>query len=105
MTPLLSRTLEKLKLASSNSTTDSVESCLDCLHKALANNNTEASMKIQEMGVLPLLPSLLSPQSSCTPKVANLIAEVAKNVHRGFYLFQLCESFAISQCFTVNIFF
>lgn len=36
-------------------------------------------MKIQEMGVLPLLPSLLNPQSSCTPKVANIIAEVAKN--------------------------
>lgn len=41
--------------------------------------DTEASMKIQEMGVLPLLPTLLSPQSSCTPKVANIIAEVAKN--------------------------
>lgn len=36
-------------------------------------------MKIQEMGVLPLLPNLLNPQSSCTPKVANVIAEVAKN--------------------------
>lgn len=36
-------------------------------------------MKIQEMGVLPLLPTLLNPQSSCTPKVANIIAEVAKN--------------------------
>lgn len=41
--------------------------------------DTEASMKIQEMGVLPLLPTLLNPQSSCTPKVANIIAEVAKN--------------------------
>lgn len=36
-------------------------------------------MKVQEMGVLPLLPTLLNPQSSCTPKVANIIAEVAKN--------------------------
>ncbi|TKS92576.1 Rap1 GTPase-GDP dissociation stimulator 1-A [Collichthys lucidus] len=75
----LSEALEKLKLASTDSATDSVESCLDCLLKALANNNTEASMKIQEMGVLPLLPTLLNPQSSCTPKVANIIAEVAKN--------------------------
>uniref|UniRef100_A0A3B3ZPR9 Uncharacterized protein n=1 Tax=Periophthalmus magnuspinnatus TaxID=409849 RepID=A0A3B3ZPR9_9GOBI len=72
----LSEALEKLKLASSDSSTDSVESCVDCLLKALANNT---SMKIQEMGVLPLLPSLLTPQSSCTPKVANIIAEVAKN--------------------------
>uniref|UniRef100_A0A667XNZ2 Rap1 GTPase-GDP dissociation stimulator 1 n=1 Tax=Myripristis murdjan TaxID=586833 RepID=A0A667XNZ2_9TELE len=69
----------KLKLASADSATDSVESCLDCLLKALAHNNTEASVKIQEMGVLPLLPNLLNPQSSCTPKVANIIAEVAKN--------------------------
>uniref|UniRef100_A0A8C6SXP6 Rap1 GTPase-GDP dissociation stimulator 1 n=1 Tax=Neogobius melanostomus TaxID=47308 RepID=A0A8C6SXP6_9GOBI len=75
----LSEALEKLKLASADSSTDSVESCVDCLLKALANNNTEASMKIQEMGVLPLLPSLLTPQSSCSPKVANIIAEVAKN--------------------------
>uniref|UniRef100_A0A665UVJ1 Rap1 GTPase-GDP dissociation stimulator 1 n=1 Tax=Echeneis naucrates TaxID=173247 RepID=A0A665UVJ1_ECHNA len=75
----LNEALEKLKLASTDSATDSVESCLDCLLKALANNNTEASMKIQEMGVLPLLPTLLNPQSSCTPKVANIIAEVAKN--------------------------
>lgn len=36
-------------------------------------------MKIQEMGVLSLLPTLLNPQSSCTPKVANIIAELAKN--------------------------
>ncbi|KAA8582576.1 hypothetical protein FQN60_006247, partial [Etheostoma spectabile] len=75
----LSEALEKLKLASTDRATDSVESCLDCLLKALANNNTEASVKIQEMGILPLLPTLLTPQSSCTPKVANIIAEVAKN--------------------------
>lgn len=41
--------------------------------------DTEASVKIQEMGILPLLSTLLNPQSSCTPKVANIIAEVAKN--------------------------
>uniref|UniRef100_A0A673W0Z0 Rap1 GTPase-GDP dissociation stimulator 1 n=1 Tax=Salmo trutta TaxID=8032 RepID=A0A673W0Z0_SALTR len=75
----LSDALKKLKLASADSTTDSVESCLDCLLKALAHNNADASGKIQEMGVLPLLPTLLAPQSSCTPKVANIIAEVAKN--------------------------
>ncbi|CAB1345178.1 unnamed protein product [Coregonus sp. 'balchen'] len=75
----LSDALKKLKLASVDSATDSVESCLDCLLKALAHNNADASEKIQEMGVLPLLPTLLAPQSSCTPKVANIIADVAKN--------------------------
>lgn len=35
----LSEALEKLKLASTDSATDSVESCLDCLLKALANNS------------------------------------------------------------------
>ncbi|KAG7461900.1 hypothetical protein MATL_G00196090 [Megalops atlanticus] len=75
----LCEALKKLKLASADSTTDSVEGCLDCLLKALAHNNAAASEKIQEMGVLPLLPNLLAPQSSCTPKVANVIAEVAKN--------------------------
>ncbi|XP_012995924.1 rap1 GTPase-GDP dissociation stimulator 1 isoform X2 [Esox lucius] len=75
----LSEALKKLKLASADSATDSVDSCLDCLLKALAHNNAEASEKIQEMGILPLLPNLLAPQSSCTPKVANIIAEVAKN--------------------------
>uniref|UniRef100_A0A672IFE0 Rap1 GTPase-GDP dissociation stimulator 1 n=1 Tax=Salarias fasciatus TaxID=181472 RepID=A0A672IFE0_SALFA len=74
----LTDALEKLKLASTDKSSDSVESCLDCLLKALSNN-TEASMKIQEMGILLVLSSLLSPQSSYTPKVANIIAEVAKN--------------------------
>lgn len=40
-------------------------------------------MKIQERGVLPLLPSLLQPQSSCSTRVANIIAEVAKNGMAG----------------------
>ncbi|XDV17520.1 hypothetical protein PO909_023367 [Leuciscus waleckii] len=31
------------------------------------------------MGVLAMMPALLSVQNSCTPKVANIIAEVAKN--------------------------
>lgn len=75
----LSEALKTLKLSSADSTTDSVESCLDCLLKALAHNNVEASEKIQQMGVLQIMPSLLATQNSCTPKVANIIAEVAKN--------------------------
>ncbi|KAJ8008240.1 hypothetical protein DPEC_G00102750 [Dallia pectoralis] len=75
----LSEALKKLKLASSDSVTDSVDSCLDCLLKALAHNNAEASEQIQEMGILPLLPNLMAPQSSGSPKVANIIAEMAKN--------------------------
>lgn len=116
----LSEALEKLKLVSTDGTTDSVEGCLDCLLKALANNSTwaasplmgahwccveslilltmrwegcgpepavgvflladtEASVKIQEMNILHDLLALLNPKSSCTPKIANIIAEVAKN--------------------------
>uniref|UniRef100_A0A8C5A439 Rap1 GTPase-GDP dissociation stimulator 1 n=1 Tax=Gadus morhua TaxID=8049 RepID=A0A8C5A439_GADMO len=75
----LCEALEKLKLGPGSRAPDSVEGSLDCLLKALAHNNTEASMKIQEMGVLPSLPALLSSESTCTPKVANIIAEVAKN--------------------------
>ncbi|KAK1797033.1 hypothetical protein P4O66_008425 [Electrophorus voltai] len=75
----LSEALKTLKLSSADSTSDSVENCLDCLLKALAQNNVEASEKIQEMGVLPMMPSLLAIQNSCTPKVANIIAELAKN--------------------------
>ncbi|XP_056431740.1 rap1 GTPase-GDP dissociation stimulator 1 isoform X1 [Gadus chalcogrammus] len=75
----LSEALEKLKLGPGSRAPDSVEGSLDCLLKALAHNNTEASMKIQEMGVLPSLPALLSSESTCTAKVANIIAEVAKN--------------------------
>ncbi|KAG7458895.1 hypothetical protein MATL_G00225510 [Megalops atlanticus] len=71
--------LEKLKLASAESGVDSMAGCLDCLLKALAHNNAETSEKIQESGVLSLFPSLLTPQNACTPKVANIIAEVAKN--------------------------
>ncbi|XP_060730414.1 rap1 GTPase-GDP dissociation stimulator 1 isoform X6 [Tachysurus vachellii] len=71
--------LKTLKLSSVDSASDSVESCLDCLLKALVHNNVEASGKIQEIGILSLMPSLLATQNSCTPKVANIIAEVAKN--------------------------
>ncbi|XP_069047620.1 rap1 GTPase-GDP dissociation stimulator 1 isoform X3 [Lepisosteus oculatus] len=41
--------------------------------------DVEASEKIHESGTLKMFPGLLSPQSSSTPKVANVIAEVAKN--------------------------
>uniref|UniRef100_A0A8C1RKL7 Rap1 GTPase-GDP dissociation stimulator 1 n=1 Tax=Cyprinus carpio TaxID=7962 RepID=A0A8C1RKL7_CYPCA len=41
--------------------------------------DVETSGKIQEMGVLAMMPALLSAQNSCTPKAANIIAEVAKN--------------------------
>uniref|UniRef100_A0A674K584 Rap1 GTPase-GDP dissociation stimulator 1 n=1 Tax=Terrapene triunguis TaxID=2587831 RepID=A0A674K584_9SAUR len=62
-----------------DSTADSLEGCLDCLLQALAQNNTETSEKIQKSGILQVFASLLTPQSSCTAKVANIIAEVAKN--------------------------
>ncbi|XP_064193721.1 rap1 GTPase-GDP dissociation stimulator 1-like isoform X2 [Anguilla rostrata] len=71
--------LEKLKLASVESAPDGVEGCLDCLLNALANNNAEASVRIQDSGILPLFSALLNQPTPCTPKVANIIAEVAKN--------------------------
>ncbi|XP_075277591.1 rap1 GTPase-GDP dissociation stimulator 1 isoform X4 [Opisthocomus hoazin] len=75
----LSDALKKLKITTSDSTADSLEGCLDCLLQALAQNNTETSEKIQKSGVLQVFASLLTPQSSCTAKVANIIAEVARN--------------------------
>ncbi|KAF4019774.1 hypothetical protein G4228_011405 [Cervus hanglu yarkandensis] len=39
----------------------------------------ETSEKIQGSGILQVFASLLIPQSSCTAKVANVIAEIAKN--------------------------
>ncbi|XP_063280504.1 rap1 GTPase-GDP dissociation stimulator 1-like isoform X9 [Prinia subflava] len=75
----LSEALKKLKIISTDSTADSLEECLDCLLQALAQNNMETSEKIQKSGVLQVLASLLMPQSSCTAKVANIIAEVARN--------------------------
>ncbi|KAB0368292.1 hypothetical protein FD755_020058 [Muntiacus reevesi] len=41
--------------------------------------NMETSEKIQGSGILQVFASLLIPQSSCTAKVANVIAEIAKN--------------------------
>ncbi|XP_067153639.1 rap1 GTPase-GDP dissociation stimulator 1 isoform X2 [Apteryx mantelli] len=75
----LSDALKKLKITATDSTADSLEGCLDCLLQALAQNNTETSEKIQKSGVLQVFASLLTPQSSCTAKVANIIAEVARN--------------------------
>ncbi|XP_041340231.1 rap1 GTPase-GDP dissociation stimulator 1 isoform X4 [Pyrgilauda ruficollis] len=75
----LSEALKKLKITSTDSTSDSLEGCLDCLLQALAQNNMETSEKIQKSGVLQVFASLLTPQSSCTAKVANIIAEVARN--------------------------
>ncbi|KAM6270080.1 rap1 GTPase-GDP dissociation stimulator 1 isoform 2-T2 [Porphyrio hochstetteri] len=75
----LSDALKKLKITTTDSTADSLEGCLDCLLQALAQNNTETSEKIQKSGVLQVFASLLTPQSSCTAKVANIIAEVARN--------------------------
>ncbi|EHH26050.1 hypothetical protein EGK_15932 [Macaca mulatta] len=45
----------------------------------LQEYDTETSEKIQASGILQLFASLLTPQSSCKAKVANIIAEVAKN--------------------------
>ncbi|XP_035401734.1 rap1 GTPase-GDP dissociation stimulator 1 isoform X6 [Cygnus olor] len=75
----LSDALKKLKITTTDSMADSLEGCLDCLLQALAQNNTETSEKIQKSGVLQVFASLLTPQSSCTAKVANIIAEVARN--------------------------
>ncbi|XP_019517186.1 PREDICTED: rap1 GTPase-GDP dissociation stimulator 1 [Hipposideros armiger] len=75
----LSDTLKKLKITAVDRTEDSLEGCLDCLLQALAQNNLETSEKIQGSGILQLFASLLIPQSPCTAKVANVIAEVAKN--------------------------
>ncbi|XP_058048078.1 rap1 GTPase-GDP dissociation stimulator 1 isoform X4 [Ahaetulla prasina] len=75
----LSDALKKLKITAVDSRADSLEGCLDCLLQALAQNNIETSEKIQKSGILPVFASLLTPQSSCTAKVANVIAEVAKN--------------------------
>ncbi|XP_034357017.1 rap1 GTPase-GDP dissociation stimulator 1 isoform X4 [Arvicanthis niloticus] len=75
----LSDTLKKLKITASDRTEGSLEGCLDCLLQALAQNNTETSEKIQGSGILQLFANLLTPQASCSAKVANIIAEVAKN--------------------------
>ncbi|XP_078259242.1 rap1 GTPase-GDP dissociation stimulator 1 isoform X2 [Rhinoraja longicauda] len=74
----LNDALQKLKLTA-DGTSDSIEGCLDCLLQALAHNNAETSVKLQESGILQVFPRLLSPHCSCAAKVANIIAEIAKN--------------------------
>ncbi|XP_068088312.1 rap1 GTPase-GDP dissociation stimulator 1 isoform X4 [Hyperolius riggenbachi] len=75
----LSDTLEKLKLSGSDCASEKLDGCLDCLLQALGQNNIESSEKIQQSGILQVFASLLNSQSSCTAKVAHIIAEIAKN--------------------------
>ncbi|KAM5191841.1 rap1 GTPase-GDP dissociation stimulator 1 isoform 2-T2 [Mantella aurantiaca] len=75
----LSDTLEKLKLTGSDCTSDKLDGCLDCLLQALGQNNIQSSEKIQQSGILQVFASLLNTQSSCTAKLAHIIAEIAKN--------------------------
>ncbi|KAG9480339.1 rap1 GTPase-GDP dissociation stimulator 1 isoform X2 [Eleutherodactylus coqui] len=75
----LSDTLEKLKLSGSDCASDKLDGCLDCLLQALGQNNVESSDKILQSGILQVFASLLSSQSSCTAKIAHIIAEIAKN--------------------------
>lgn len=89
-------------------------------------SDTETSEKIQKSGVLQVFASLLTPQSSCTAKVANIIAEVARNgevFYKNFsagtssvfhltcqyvllHLFSFCrlDIFFISLLFTLFVF-
>ncbi|XP_053317548.1 rap1 GTPase-GDP dissociation stimulator 1 isoform X2 [Spea bombifrons] len=75
----LSDALEKLKISGTDRTSDKLDGCLDCLLQALGQNNIESSEKIQQNGILQVLASLLNSQSSCTAKIAHIIAEIAKN--------------------------
>ncbi|KAL1791588.1 rap1 GTPase-GDP dissociation stimulator 1 isoform X2 [Sigmodon hispidus] len=75
----LSDTLKKLKIKAVDRAEDCLEGCLDCLLQALVQNNTETSENLQGSGRLELFAHLLTPQCPCTAKVANIIAEVAKN--------------------------
>ncbi|KAM4051110.1 rap1 GTPase-GDP dissociation stimulator 1 isoform 2-T2 [Anomaloglossus baeobatrachus] len=75
----LSDTLEKLKLTGSDCAADKLDGCLDCLLQALGQNNVQSSEKILQSGILQVFASLLNSQSSCTAKIAHIIAEIAKN--------------------------
>ncbi|XP_077133543.1 rap1 GTPase-GDP dissociation stimulator 1 isoform X3 [Ranitomeya variabilis] len=75
----LSDTLEKLKLTGSDCAADKLDGCLDCLLQALGHNNVQSSEKILQSGSLQVFASLLNSQSSCTAKIAHIIAEIAKN--------------------------
>lgn len=88
--------------------------CLNssCLHYRISwkpppffLSDTETSEKIQGSGILELFANLLTPQSSCTAKVANIIAEVAKNGEVFIQNFPLGTSSVLhlnlSVCFIV----
>ncbi|XP_075465793.1 rap1 GTPase-GDP dissociation stimulator 1 isoform X3 [Ascaphus truei] len=75
----LSDALEKLKLTATDCSSEKLDGCLDCLLQALGQNNAETSELIQKSGILLVFASLLNSQSSCTAKVAHIIAEIAKN--------------------------
>uniref|UniRef100_A0A8C5MI51 Rap1 GTPase-GDP dissociation stimulator 1 n=1 Tax=Leptobrachium leishanense TaxID=445787 RepID=A0A8C5MI51_9ANUR len=75
----LSDALEKLKLTGTGCTSEKLDGCLDCLLQALGQNSIESSEKIQQSGILQVLASLLNSQSSCSAKIAHIIAEIAKN--------------------------
>ncbi|KAG8593176.1 hypothetical protein GDO81_000747 [Engystomops pustulosus] len=71
--------LEKLKLTGSDYPSDKLDRYLDCLLQALGQNNVQSSEKILQSGILQVFASLLNSQTSCTAKIAHIIAEVAKN--------------------------
>ncbi|XP_075716763.1 rap1 GTPase-GDP dissociation stimulator 1 isoform X2 [Rhinoderma darwinii] len=75
----LSDTLEKLKLTGSDCASDKLDGCLDCLLQALGQNNVKGSEKVLQSGILQVFASLLNLHSSCTAKIAHIIAEIAKN--------------------------
>ncbi|MEE6460645.1 hypothetical protein FKM82_001052 [Ascaphus truei] len=75
----LSDALEKLKLTATDCSSEKLDGCLDCLLQALGQKNAETSELIQKSGILLVFASLLNSQSSCTAKVAHIIAEIAKN--------------------------
>uniref|UniRef100_A0A6I8RPK2 RAP1, GTP-GDP dissociation stimulator 1 n=1 Tax=Xenopus tropicalis TaxID=8364 RepID=A0A6I8RPK2_XENTR len=75
----LNDALEKLKITGTECTSDKLDGCLDCLLQALGHNNTESSEKIQQSGILQLFASILNSESSCSSKVAHIVAEIAKN--------------------------
>ncbi|XP_073445855.1 rap1 GTPase-GDP dissociation stimulator 1 isoform X3 [Dendrobates tinctorius] len=75
----LSDTLEKLKITGSDCAADKLDGCLDCLLQALDHNNVQSSEKILQSGILQVFATLLNSQSSCTAKIAHIIAEIAKN--------------------------
>lgn len=60
-------------------------------------------MKIQEMNILQDLLALLNPKSSCTPKIANIIAEVAKNGETDPEIKIICNNIVLLHCFAHSL--